>query len=161
MLANQYKILSMIDPANKDSYLRAHDAVESGYEIAIQGLFDPISDGLDEEDCLLVIRSMDMYSAMQRSIEKLPQSSGISKNDVMFDGFDGNNETMFMAYACFLVEKEHRFTDLKPEDNDFNSHCQMVPAYFSMLRVWETMGRRYNLSADEIRAILEARWADS
>lgn len=157
ILANQYRILALLDSANAKSHERAQEALESGYESAIENLFNPIFDGLDSHECGVVNRIMAMYEALQRSQAALGTDGGIRTEEVHFPGFDGNNETAYMSYARYIVEFENRFTDLKPIGGSFNSHMPSLARYRAMLGEWEVLGERYDLTEGEIRRLLDAR----
>lgn len=157
ILANQYRILTFVDPKNAKSYERAQEALESGYESAINTLFDPIFDGLSESECSFVIRVMAMYDALQRSQSTLGANAGVTKEEVQFPGFDGNHETEYMAYARYVIQHEDRFTYLEPVGSDFNSHMPSLALYRAMLREWQAAGEKYDLSEGEIRHLLSSR----
>jgi uncharacterized protein len=156
-LANQYRILAVIDQLNARSYERYVEALESGYESAIADLFDPIFDGLNTDACSFVINVMAMHDALQRSQTALGEASTATTNDVKFRGFDGNNETEYMAYARFVVQHEQRFTYLEPIGGDFNSHMASLSRYRPMLAAWIDIGEKYNMSDGEMQQVLSAR----
>jgi uncharacterized protein len=163
VLANQYRILERLanianDETSATSYDRSAEALEDGYQSAIDNLFDRIFDGLPREECSFVVTSMAMFDALQRSFDALTaeKREGIEEYRINGFGFDGNNETEYMAYARFIVEKEQRFTQLRNDDN-FNSHFPNVDRYRPMLHAWEhRFERSYALSRDAIEAILNA-----
>lgn len=160
ILANQYTIMAMIDPERAKDYEKSREAVTSGYAAAIEDLFGWIFDGLPASECSLVINSMSVYDALQRSYKADPkkaEAAGIKKGGVSFPGFDGNNETEYMAYARHVRNYEHRFTYLDTED-DCNSHMPMIGRYRAMIDVWKSqLGGSYDLSADQMKKLLETR----
>lgn len=157
ILANQYRILAHLDSQDAKSYERHVEALESGFESAIEALFSSIFDGIDSRDCSLVVRAMALYDALQRSQKNLAEGAGVSTEDVRFPGFDGNNETEYMAYARYVVEREERFTYLEPVGGSFNSHMPFVERYRAMLREWKEMGESYDLSENQIKRLLNSR----
>jgi len=157
ILANQYRILARLDESNAGWFERMREALESGYEAVYSGLFDAIFDGLSAEQCSFVIRTMDMYSALQRSYTALADKSGIDERNGKFPGFDGNNETEHMGYAEYVLEQEERFTGLQLGGDRFNSHTRSIPRYRAMLAVWRELGESYELSKDQMRHVLDAR----
>ncbi|SRR6266540_352616 len=156
ILANQYKILESLEPSERD-YAKAIEALENGYELAIDDLFSSIFEGLSSEQCRFVIKSMAMYDALQRSYKSLADKKSIEARKVKFPGFDGNNETELMSYAQFVVEREERFTYLETGDDGFNSHTEMSERYRAMLAVWHSIEEPYDLSSDQMARILDAR----
>jgi uncharacterized protein YfbU (UPF0304 family) len=157
LLANQYHILSLLDQSNAGHYEKMREALESGYESAYEdAIFGSIFDGLPADESALVIDAMDMYFAIQRSYDALDDKTGIEEGRTKFPGFDGNHETAYMGYARFVVEKEGRFRFLMPYSEDFNSHTPMLDQYRRMIDVWKLTKNRYELTRDDIIAILEA-----
>ena len=161
ILANQYTIMALIDKQNAKDHEKSREAVTSGYASAIGQLFDWIFDGLPEAECSLVIQSMAMYEALQRSYEALGEEAvaavGIRKGQVSYPGFDGNNETEYMAYARFVRGHEGRFGYLDTVD-DCNSHMPMIGRYRAMLPVWkDQFDQSYELTVDQMKRLLETR----
>lgn len=161
ILANQYTIMMLLDKKNAKDYESSREAVTSGYAAAMENLFGWIFDGLPEAGCSLVIRSMSMYEALQRSYKELGKqkatAAGINESQVSYPGFDGNNETTYMAYARYVRGYEGRFDYLDTED-DCNSHRPMVARYRAMLPLWnDEMEGSYGLTADQMKRLLEVR----
>jgi uncharacterized protein YfbU (UPF0304 family) len=160
LLANQYLIMAMLDPDHAKDHERSREAVTSGYASAIEDLFGWIFDGLSASECSLVINSMSMYDAVQRSYkadEKQAEADGVTKGRVSYPGFDGNNETEYMGYARYVRDYEERFTYLDTND-DCNSHMPMIDRYRTMLEVWKNQFEEsYELTTDQLKKLLEAR----
>jgi uncharacterized protein len=157
LLDNQYQILSFVDPGNAKWYDRMREALQNGYEAAYSSLFNGIFDPLPAPECSFVVHTMAMFDALQQSYAALSDKGGIDQSRLRFSGFDGNNETEYMGYAQFLVEKEERFTTLQLGGDGFNSHRLIIPEYKAMLTLWYGMGQANQLTADQIRQILGAR----
>ena len=157
LLANQYRILSLLDQSNADHYDKLHDALVNGYVASYQGdLFAGILDGLSVEQCTFVREVMNMYDALQRSYEALDDKQGIEEERTKFPGFDSDFELAHLGHARFVVEKEGRFSHLKSFRADFISHTPMLDQYRRMFDVWRLAGNRYELTRDDITAILGA-----
>ena len=157
LLANQYQILSMLDQSNAEHYEKMQEALQKGYESYYNDeIFGWIFDGLSESESTLVIDAMDMYFAIQRAYDALDDKAEIEERRTKFPGFDGNHETAYMSYARFVVEREGRFSLLKPSSADFNSHTPMLDRYRRMIDNWKLTANRYELTRDEITAILDS-----
>lgn len=157
LLANQYHILSLLDEGNAQHYENLRDALEKGYEAAyLYEVFGWMLDPLSPWQCKRVVAAMNMYSSIQRSYEALDDKTGIEEWSTWFPGFDGEEETAYMGYAGYVAEKEHRFTDLKPNTGDFESHMPMVERYRRMLRVWRSIENHDQLTREDIISILDA-----
>lgn len=79
MLANQYKILSLLDERNADGHDLVREALENGYESYYSDAMsrEVYEDELSPGESHLVIAAMDLYWAMQRSYaETSPQCVG-------------------------------------------------------------------------------------
>ena len=159
-LVNQLLILEKLYPKEASSLALRRKALEDGYQSHYADLFESIYDGLPAEECRFVIDVLDMYRAITFSHAHLPpaQREEISSDRLDFKGFDGNSETIYMAYTRYLVndlgrygEQTHR--DLKP---DFDSHMPMIDQYRRMLTKWESVKDKSKLEHDEIEAILGA-----
>jgi uncharacterized protein len=173
ILANQYKILSLLDPDYADEYDLVREALEHGFESRYMEAFHNTvhEDALTRDESILVIDAMDLYTALQVSYEKLEdeEKEGIDDRRLDFPGFDGNNETKLYAYCRFVVEQERRFTGLRfhkdrgAQDvsgallDRYNSHMPMVELYRNRIERWKPQRDRYQLPAEEIHAILELR----
>jgi uncharacterized protein YfbU (UPF0304 family) len=157
LLMNQYRILSLLDQSNADHYDKLRDALENGYVTSYQDdLFAGIRDGLSVEQSAFVLEVMSMYDALQRSYDALDDRQGIEEERTKFPGFDSDFELAHVGYARFVVEREGRFSHLKPASADFISHTPMVDQYRRMTDVWKLAGNRYELTRDDITAILGA-----
>jgi uncharacterized protein YfbU (UPF0304 family) len=157
LLANQYHILTLLDQSNADHYNKLRDALENGYVASYQDdLFAKILDGLSVEQCAFVREVMNMYDALQRSYEALEDKQGIEEERTKFPGFESDYELAHLGYARFVVEREGRFSHLKSFRADFISHTPMLDQYRRMYDVWKLADKRYELTRDDITAILGA-----
>jgi len=154
ILFNQHAILAELVKSNSSHHEKMKEVYRSGYVVNYDDDFQHFSDELDRSKSSLVIDVLDMYSAIQRSADQI---GGLDSDSYRFPGFDGNNETSYMAYARFVVETEGRFANLKIES--FNSHMRSLKAYKRMVDVWNSKGTsgRYNLSEEEIEEVMDAR----
>lgn len=160
MLANQYKILELLDPGEAAYYRRMQQVFEAGYEIeydwSIQHVYDD-EHVLSREECLYVIHVMSMYEALQRSYNALANKEGLEEHSVLFPGFDGNNEGQYLGYASFAREQDGKFSYLRLSGNDLNSHFPTRDMYQRMMSRWIHLGKRYELTRDELKSIIDER----
>lgn len=96
---------------------------------------------------------MSMYSSIQRFFESLDDKTGIEEWRMWFPGFDGDRETTHMGYARYGLQKENRFTDLKPNTEDFDSRAPTVKHYRRMIPVWKSIENRDKLTREDILSI--------
>ncbi len=160
ILSNQYRILEALYPKEAADLSIAREALESGFELEYEHLCEHVySDDnvLTVDKCKEVIDTMAMFDALKRSYDALADKSGIEEWRVKFAGFDGNNETMHMAYArYFCTSGIPRFQDLDRGDN-FNSHMPTLARYRAMLQQWRECGKNHELSKDQIIKIVMGR----
>ncbi len=74
-----------------------------------------------------------------------------------FAGYDGNNETKFMTFARYMVERLERFEGVPMRETDrWNSHMPIREVYWRMLRAWRQVPseRHLDLTVDEVKGIL-------
>lgn len=154
ILANQYSILEILKPDEAKWYAYLRDALEDGYELGFQQVFDRFSDVLSAEDCKEVVDILAMHRALLFSYQNLTDKAGIEPGNVAFRGFDGNNETEQMGYCRYFCDNPSgaRFPELGRPD-DFNSHMEMLPHYRKMLSQWRQSADINRLSADDIKRI--------
>lgn len=158
VIANQLKILEKLYPEEADYYARHRKAVEEGYKLHYRWLTENFFEEMSEEECREVLDILTMYRVITFSQQQLPEGSGISKDDVRFPGFDGNNEIKQYSYTQYFVINLDRYSELlgDVEYPDFNSHTEMLPTYRRMLRAWKELPDQHELSAEQIKHILEA-----
>ena len=158
ILVNQYMILEKLYPEEASSYAQIRNALEDGYELEYSEIFNNIchdDEVLNEDGCMMVRDILNMFSALKRSYNKLEDKSGINAKDVALWGFAGNDETEYMAYARYLIEKRQLWGDLQ-EDAVFNRHMPSLSRYRQMLNVWNSFGDgKYELTKEQILSIIE------
>jgi uncharacterized protein YfbU (UPF0304 family) len=159
VLANQYRILALLDEESPDFWERAADITEDGWPAESLPGFDRLkeaaADPLTREDQEFVVDVFEIYLLLQDA-----EAKGMAAPDgygVDFPGFDGNHETRLMGYARHLVEHEKRFTTVRSMTPDYNSHWPTIETYRRMLAVWEREGRPLRLSRRQFDAILAER----
>lgn len=60
-----------------------------------------------------VIDILSMFSALTFSYRNLSDKTGIEEWKITFNGFDGNNEGDYLAYAKFFMHELDRFEELQ------------------------------------------------
>jgi len=157
-LSFMLKILEKLYPEEADYYATHRKALEEGYALHYDWLFENIYEELSVEDCSEVLDILTMYRAITFSLEKIEDKTGLDSPLVQFSGFDGNNETKQMAYTRYFVFDLDRYKELTYGKKycDFNSHCPMLDTYREMLIEWEKSKDKYHLSREDIVRILNA-----
>ena len=151
------KILEKLYPEDKEYYAVHRKAIEDGYELHYEWITEHLSEGLSSEECSFVLDTLDMYSTMLHSFQQMKTPHQLKISDVTFPGFDGNKETMYMAYTKYFIEDLDRFGDIKQITNGYyNSHSRRVPRYKAMVEKWQYLKteNRFILNEDQILEII-------
>lgn len=168
VLANQYRMLEALIPDEAEYLARSRTALEKGYEFEYDQIMQHVyPDGLTDDECREVIHTLGMFEWLEQSYDRLPDKDkkGIEEYPLRFQGYDGNNETMFLTYTEYLFE-EGKFQPLleglakRKGKKDFNSHSHVRDTYGRMLAKFDEVqeGRRAQfLNKDEIKAVLDER----
>ena len=160
-LLNQYKILQELANARNDEreaerYEQLATIVADGYVGEYCQLTEELSEEIPEEDTKFVWDTLRMYSAIYCSYKRI-ENPTISESDIYFDGFDGNEEIREYAFCKFILFNLNRFGEFTENNRrDFNSHCRRCPKYSAMLEKWTMMGEPYDLSENDIKALISA-----
>lgn len=148
ILANQYQILARLE--QDDSYETLSENLRDGHSWLYNQTLDMmLSEELSDEDAKYVIEILDIYDTLQSSYENLTDKSGIQKHEVVFPGFDGNNEGRLLGFSIAL-RKDRRFEDVVPERGK-NSHMTTTHRYRKLIDKYEQMGKpNYPLTKEQI-----------
>lgn len=155
ILWNQYEMQKVLAPEREDECNEAQEILASGYEQFYWMLNQSISDKpVPIEETQEVMDILDMYRAINFSSKKAGYSS---RNPwAEFGGFDGNAASNHFGIATFLRRTQGKWAEL--EDLPDNSHnAASLDRYRSMLDVWKQMGKKSDLSTDELESILDLK----
>jgi uncharacterized protein len=153
IIANQFKILEILDPTNKKEYELNREIVERGFSFDYDEVLKYVFDELSLRECERVLDILAMYTDLYQAVQEhhLPK--------ITFPGFDGNNEPGCLSYARFYIEKLGRFADIPKisQSNDLNSHSMTEDIYNRMLDAWRESKDLNNLTPEDVKRILDAR----
>ena len=166
MLCDRYihqKVNGAVDPAF------VNDAVFSGHYWALGWKHDLFHGHVDSPRVVSeVVAVLDMWSFVESSYEKLSTNDKEQVRseawpfgeDVLFPGFDGNDEEHHFAIAKFMIIDLGRFGRFK--GRDLNSHFPHVDGYRLMLTVFNLIRpsleyQRGAFSASQIIDLLNAK----
>lgn len=161
ILFNQYEILKRLDTDNAEQYEIYQDILAQGFEYNYEEIgssFEEVPYSVSEK----VHEILEMLRCMTFSFDNLDDVTGLDREDYMFRGFDGNQETDYYSYAKWLVKNNHKFE--KFEKCEFNSNRNILPHYEEMLKRFYEVTRdkregiySTNLSADELNYIIDKK----
>lgn len=160
ILVNQYRILLALDPKEKDYYEKAIEVLSCGYENEYEGLDQriyPDSETMTEGACEEVLEILTMYQMMTYAWKEYGEEAGIEETELIFPGFDGNNEAGYLSYMMFFCDSDGgKFTMLKFH-KDRNSHFPTLDMYRRMYKAWKSSKEPNALTVADLKRILAAK----
>lgn len=179
ILANQWHIRAKLEPEFADDFERMAEILEHGYELQY-GEALCLWGEVPREICQEVLEILDMFRFLQNSFDNLEDKEGLTERDVVFRGFDGNEESKHLCFADFYCAKDRygdlRFSglgdgivtveELRGIRVNLNGHLPALGSYRRMLVPWlrirEERIDNYdaginNLTAAQIREIVAER----
>ena len=155
ILANQFKILSIIDEDNSEGHKYSEDIVTHGYEGFYDELYTGIYDPIPAEICTETSDILDMYRGIETGIASLKEEEkkGLDLEKIEFKGFDANNDRHY-GFMKFLVDRGGRYDEYKGKY--INSHTMSsIDKYRRMFNVFKTFGEfRHRMTADHLRKLI-------
>ena len=156
-LINQYEILKIINPEEKENFEELIEILFNGYSILYSEIEGYLSEDMPVEEGVFVLDILSLY----RDIEgfKFHNESNAIRDHPhgSFSGFDGNDEGNYYSLAKFLIDKQKRFCEqeqYREKTDGFNSHWPMYSQYRNMIFRWERLGRKHHLDEAEILGII-------
>ncbi len=137
VLAQNYRLLALQDPASKDHWERLEDVVRNGYT----GLYwrltqDFASDDqvVSPEDSKYVNDVLRMFDALEAAITRhSPTLTPDQQRNATWVGFDGNSEGNLVGYAENFSEGGRRYANLMPAGRCPARGVMVRPRYEAML----------------------------
>lgn len=170
LISNQLRILIALDrndantndtntPAanSNEAYLIA---IENGYEYEYTEIMANIyenSDALTSSECNEVQETLLMFRVINKAMDKFPASNFTSFNNKYFDGYDGNHESKFSAYAAYIINIKKLFEEQhKGKDFLFTTGSIHRKIYQNMLIEYNKLSveEQTNLTLSQLKNIL-------
>ncbi|MFP1591718.1 YfbU family protein [Escherichia coli] len=155
ILSNQYKMMTMLDPANAERYRRLQTIIERGYGLQMRELDQRVWRA-ERRNLRTIIDIMEMYHALHVSWSNLQDQQSIDERRVTFLGFDAATEARSSVMSALWLMWKGAIPILTPGTHGFNAQTPMWEKYQRMLNVWHACPRQYHLSANEINQIINA-----
>lgn len=133
------------------------EAIENGFKSEYSFYMTQLAykDEFEPNKARFVYDVFQCYEEIQRSAVELKDKELTKK--VIFPGYDGNNETDYMAFAQFLVKRE-QYAHLDGAGENMNSHFMTIHYYGQMLERWRRISQNKSLpiqfTKEEIKLIL-------
>lgn len=155
ILANQYKLMALLDKENARKYQRLETIVRCGFGLELAELDKEFSD-LSEPQCRMVLEVLEMYNALQVSYNHLKDQTAISAHRLKFPGFCALTEKKYLNYLRFITQVEDKYSEFVSAPHSGDAQTPMVEKYAKMLKVLRSCPHEYHLSVAEIQNILNA-----
>ncbi|CUB44699.1 MULTISPECIES: YfbU family protein [Bacillus] len=142
ILINQMEILKRLDPQSEAEYERNIEVLYNGYSHFYEEIFGHIEDEFSPEITRKVFDVLTMYRALYFGFKNLTseEQEEISEEDVLFQGFDGNEEPDHYCFANHVVKEAGLYSEMedliKEGKIEMNSHRNRVRYYNELLSRW-------------------------
>lgn len=161
-LFKHLKIDSGIDPSFVEEAL--YGGHYWGLEREYRGIFDVRPDRKEAVDEVLDVLEVWQFlepsyaNLSEEDKERVKKEAKPFGEDVVFPGFDGNNEGEHLGIAQFMIDKMGWFTEFR--GRNLNSHIPSIDGYRLMVRAFKPMRSNLRgrdlLRADQIIELLNA-----
>lgn len=159
ILINQYRILAKLDKEDADHYEELISILENGFSIFYSQLDEWISEEMPPGEGLFVLNILDLYRALEDIKRASKDIRLLEHHYSIFLGFDGNNETNYMSFCRFLIEKQGKFQEQKQyllKNDNLNSHMPMIDKYKRMLSEAEGIPNIWSMNVESALRLLDA-----
>lgn len=137
ILINQFKILSKLESESSNYYNELIQILENGYVIFYGQINQWISTEMSVEHSRFVLDILDVYRRLEDLKRRTSDKNLLQHPYSIFRGFDGNEESEYMAFTRFLIEEQGKFNEQKKyllENDHLNSHMPMIDKYRRMIQ---------------------------
>lgn len=160
ILFNQYEILKNLNPDEKKYYEIKQDIIEQGFVYDYNELDSFLWEETPTSVSEFVYEVLQMYRCIRDSYYNYDEEDKkeFEKLDPKFQGFDGNEESEYYTYACFLLEKLDKYEESYEGGKiETNSHRNMVDEYKAMILRWKEVrsGKYDSLTIGQIKYIVK------
>jgi uncharacterized protein len=153
---NQFLILEKLYPDSADTYKQNRIALEEGYSLHYEWIFQGICDDFPKSECQFVLDVLDLHRAIIYSNASLSDQEKLPIEKIRFRGFDGNNEGEYLGYARYFIVTLERYDEIRNQFTypDLNSHMPSIHRYKKMLETWITYGKTFDMSKAQLEEIV-------
>lgn len=153
MLINQYEILSRLNPGEVENYQESITVLSNGYELHYDNLMPFLSIGekvVTIEESREVVDILEMFRRIKWAYDALSDKPEIEEWRMSFSGFDGNEESKYLAYAEWYCRRGRGyFTDIT-EGINFDGPGPRLSFYRLMVKEWKKSADPHKLTAEDI-----------
>jgi len=161
LLINQYRILAALDKSEESHYLELIEILERGYSIFYSMIDEWVAEDMPEDEGRFVLEVLDLYRAIDDVKRASKDNRLVSHAYGVFPGFDGNNESEYLGFCRFLIERQGKFQEQKQylhKNDGMNSHMPMIGKYRRMLEERKAISSRdsWRLTVEQALKVLDA-----
>lgn len=158
ILANQYRILEMLDEKQSGRHAVHREILTTALETYYVTLLDDFSNDLNLDVSHEVMDILAMFTRLRLSFEHLAGASAVSAQDIEFLGFHPQFESEMLGFARFYMKKlgRHRWLS-ETLGEGLESGAPMLDVYRRMFAAWKSIGMSKVLTDAEIAQIVAAR----
>ena len=165
MLSGLYKHLEVESDIDPDFVM---GAIARGHYWGLAseypGLFEaePVADDDVDEVAAIVNMWRNIYYSYDRLADGERNKLGtLTADDMLFPGFDGNDEITHFSIINFFVNSLGRYDELNNHPQGLNTHHPSLRRYHRMLKVYQNIKEERgfshrDLTAEQIKAVLDA-----
>lgn len=158
LLANQYRILELLDPDHAAKHADNRQILAGAVETHYVTLLEDFSNAINLEVSREVMDILAMFSRLRLSYEHLDGANTLDQHAIAFSGFHPQFEHEMLSYAQFYMKKLGRHRWLSDGVGDgLESSMPMLDIYRRMLAEWKAIGMAKVLDNSEINRIVAAR----
>ncbi len=151
------KSLPSQDKLSDESIELMSEALAHGWE---RDYFSAIDMWIEKEtfsaaECKEVIDILQMHRLIINAKYQTFVSSDEDRFFLKFQGFSGNEESKYLSYTNYLIERRGLFMELRNKGGH-NSHFPMLDRYRRMAAEWRKADDSFNLNEADVLRILSA-----
>lgn len=158
LLANQYRILELLDPEQAAKHAGNREIISGALETHYVTLLEDFSNAINLEVACEVMDILSMFTRLHLSHNHLGSESTVEEKGIEFGGFHPQFESDRLSYAQFFMKKLGRHRWLGDGLGEgLESSVPMLDVYRRMMSVWREIGVSKVLDDAEINQIAAAR----
>jgi uncharacterized protein len=152
IIYNQLEILKKVDPSSAKDYEIQQQIIDGGYTTRYGEVLTVQEQEVPDHVQREVFDVLDLFRALDNAIVVGWKPANVA--DAKFQGFDGNNDGDYYAFAQHLLDVEGLYGESAPMKNSHSSAT--IDRYRRMLNEWKKAAAPYRLTDAEADAIIAA-----
>jgi uncharacterized protein YfbU (UPF0304 family) len=163
LLIQQSTILAKLQPETAERHAALVELLTGGFKLYYADALGGLRDDLPEEECLLVLRVLHMYGALDAHVRDNPVDAAVAQHPwARFRGFDAATEPQHHAFAIYVMRRLGKFPEQwarAAEAGGFDAGVPTLLHVRPMAAAWQAMGEPVPLTHEQAAAVLIASGA--